>query len=121
MEREAHRQLAEAGAAAHVAGAVRGAVASPPPARGGPDWSDRSAASTPPGSPSQSSGSEADVFSETGEPGAGGRLRAGVSRTPEVAQRNFGELPHEILLLVFRHVVGSQADLRACVLVCKRW
>lgn len=31
------------------------------------------------------------------------------------------ELPHEILLHIFRYVLGSQRDLQACLLVCRRW
>ncbi|WFD34984.1 SCF ubiquitin ligase complex subunit [Malassezia cuniculi] len=33
----------------------------------------------------------------------------------------YAELPLEILLQVFRYVLYSQRDLRACILVCRRW
>lgn len=33
----------------------------------------------------------------------------------------YADLPHEILLHIFRYLLGSQADLQACLLVCKRW
>lgn len=33
----------------------------------------------------------------------------------------YAELPQEILLHIFRYVLASQRDLRACMLVCRRW
>lgn len=80
----------------------------------------------PPRSPTQSSDSEteADVFSESGDSAVDAEVaaRRAVS-DPHTApgQRKFADLPHEILLLVFRHVAVSQLDLRSCILVCRRW
>ncbi|WFD38809.1 SCF ubiquitin ligase complex subunit [Malassezia japonica] len=85
---------------------------------------DTSAQSTPPASPTASSGSETmqdefydlhntqEMLSDAADAEA---------QAPWQPTSSYADLPHEILLHVFRYVMGSQQDLQACLLVCRRW
>lgn len=44
-----------------------------------------------------------------------------LSASSGVRGTSLAELPHEILLHVFRYALTSQQDLQSCLLVCRRW
>ncbi|WFD32318.1 hypothetical protein MSPP1_003363 [Malassezia sp. CBS 17886] len=95
-------------------GAGRGAAL----AHGGAGaWTSPSARS----SPSASSASELAVDEFYEMPASHTDAVRRPAGTRVVRGASFGELPHEILLHVFRYVMSSQNDLLSCLLVCKQW
>ena len=85
---------------------------------------DVSTQSSPPGSPTGSSASDTmpDEFYDLHTTQDLVRDAADADRAaPSTRSSSYADLPHEILLHIFRYVLGSQSDLQACLLVCRRW
>lgn len=77
--------------------------------------------STGDASPSSSSGTDVPDFDEMAPSGIGGADISMPMNEAPTRSTSFADLPHEILLHVFRFALGSQQDLQACLFVCRRW